>query len=61
MTAMTTKTKTRCMTAFVVFAAAVLFASACYRAEQTRLSPRFTASCQGEHCNSLNAAFSALR
>lgn len=35
---MTTKTKTRCMTAFVVFAAAVLFASACYRAEQTRLS-----------------------
>ncbi|WP_321836614.1 hypothetical protein [Pseudomonas kulmbachensis] len=55
---MTTKTKTRCMTVFIVFAAAVLFASACYRAEQTRQAVAVTASCSGAHCN---AMFSALR
>ncbi|SEB79433.1 hypothetical protein SAMN04490203_1185 [Pseudomonas taetrolens] len=57
---MTTKTKTRCMTVFIVFAVAVLFAGACYRAEQTRQAG-LTASCQGGHCYSLNATFSALR
>ncbi len=55
---MTTKTKTRCMTVFVVFAAAVLFAGACYRAEQTRQASGLIASCNGAHCN---AMFSALR
>ena len=55
---MTTKTRTRCLTVFIVFAAALLFASACYRAEQTRQSTGFTASCNGGHCN---AMFSALR
>ncbi|WP_162200683.1 hypothetical protein [Pseudomonas deceptionensis] len=55
---MTTKTKTRCMTVFIIFAAAVLFAGACYRAEQTRQAAGFTASCDGGHCN---AMFSALR
>ena len=55
---MTTKTKTRCMTVFIVFAAAVLFASACYRAEQTRQAAGLIASCNGAHCT---AMFSALR
>ncbi len=55
---MTTKTRTRCMTLFIVFAAAALFASACYRAEQTRQAAGFTVSCNGGHCNSM---FSALR
>lgn len=55
---MTTKTKARCMTLFLIFAAAVLFAGACYRAEQTRQAVGYTVSCNGGHCNS---AFSALR
>ncbi|MDU7558078.1 MULTISPECIES: hypothetical protein [Pseudomonas] len=53
---MTTKTKTRCLTVLIVFAAAVLFAGACYRAEQTRLSAGLTASCFAGHCASVFTA-----
>lgn len=55
---MTTQTKTRCITVFIIFAAAVLFAGACYRAEQTRMSTGLTASCFGGHCTSM---FTTLR
>jgi hypothetical protein len=57
---MTTRTR-KCMVAMSLVAVTLIYATAAWRVEQTRLSPHIQGSCTLAMCMQGNAAFGYLR